>query len=57
MPELSAGPLREVQLVYGQDEEEELGAAPTIQLDFVPDEQDEGHQKQDLWQEARDFMR
>ncbi len=55
-PELSAGPQREVQLIYGQDVEEELGAAPVIQLDFVPVEEDEGHQEKDLWQEASDLV-
>ncbi len=44
MPELSAGPQREVQLIYGQDEEEEepkLGCEPANQLDFVPDQEAE----------------
>ncbi len=64
LPKLSAGQAREVQLVYGQedegemvveaDEEDELGSAPTIQLDFVPEEGATESQDQDLWQEAKE---
>ncbi len=66
LPELSAGQSRVVELVYGQEEpavmpqevgvEEELGTAPTVQLDFVPEEGVEEPSTQDLWQEARQNM-
>ncbi|MCP3890846.1 MAG: hypothetical protein GY702_18530, partial [Desulfobulbaceae bacterium] len=60
LPELSAGQARSVELVYEgellvdttQEAEEELGAAPTVQLDFVPEERDEEPSTQELWQEA-----
>ncbi len=66
LPELLAGQSHEVELVYGQEEptvmthevevEEELGSAPTVQLDFVPEEGVEEPSTQDLWQEARQNM-
>ncbi len=61
LPELSAGQARTVELVYAQERsveapqgvEEELGAAPTVQLDFVPEEGREDPSSQELWQEAK----
>ncbi len=62
LPKLLAGQTREVELVYGQEDstemvcgaevEEELGSAPTVQLDFVPEEGAEETPVQDLWWEA-----
>ncbi len=62
LPELLAKQSREVELVYGQEDstemacevevEEELGCAPTVQLDFVPEEGAEETSVQDLCREA-----
>ncbi len=43
-----------MELVYERDtaQEEELGAAPTVHLDFVPEEGVEEPSDQELWQQA-----
>ncbi len=46
-----------VELVYEEDDREpELGQEPVIELDFVPDQEEEVQESDDIWEEARGLI-